>query len=99
MDIKIQSSPEKINVPKIKQRNAEIKEASRKIANDHQTRKAETRKFNDMKIAERKIEHEQEAKAKIRELSQEVKDKSDDAIRSMKGVDQIRDKALATLSD
>lgn len=99
MDMRIQSSPEKINVPKIKERKLEVKEASRKIANEHVERKANTRKFNDMKIAEKKIVHEQEAKAKIRELSKEVKDKSDDALRSMNGVDQIRDKALATLSD
>lgn len=99
MDIKIQSSPEKINVPKLKARKAEIKEASRKIADEHVTRKAETRKFNDMKIREKKIVHEAEAKQKIKEVSEEVKRKSDDAMRSMSGVEKIRDKVLATLSD
>lgn len=99
MDIKIQSSPEKIDVPKIKQRKAEVKEASRKIANEHVERKAETRKFNDMKIREKKIVHETEAKAKIKEVSEQVKRKSDEAMRSMSGVEKIRDKVLATLSD
>lgn len=94
MEIRSVQAQTKIETPRIEKKAINVKKAEAKeVRKQSNIRKA---KFNDMKIKGKQIKSSSEAKVKIKEVKEQMKQK--ESLKVMDRVDTIRDKALATLS-
>ncbi|MCQ2910727.1 MAG: hypothetical protein MJ244_00925 [Clostridia bacterium] len=94
MEIRSVQAQTKIETPRIEKKAINVKKAEAKeVRKQSNVRKA---KFNDMKIKGKQIKSSSEAKVKIKEVKEQMKQK--ESLKVMDRVDTIRDKALATLS-
>lgn len=104
MEIKEVKNQQSIDLSKVREAKVEKKESSEKVVESDKRVKEERAikdKYNDMRIRNadkiKAVKNNEDAAKRIKEVAREIRENKD-SLKVMDRVEEIRDKALATLS-